>query len=1325
MYRVTYVTDLERSQEARYIRMYAAIRPALRSTSIARPTAQIARRRRYPSPYRLRSFHYTRLLAQNPIPPLNPDNTPVDDNGADKKSPEKATAAEQTDAAIAPEDTEILSQKLQRSRELTRRYSSALRRTQRRNRAQDLPPVHIPDWFLRHGVLLHEEPPLGQSRAMEHNICTISVTHTESGEHGTYAIPFLNYSIGIDALEGIVKGMWKKNISEEQKKEFAEHIAKELVGNKGVDLADLGLENALPRRGREMAQENSSEKTKMAGQEDIHARSLTLANREPELLEEDLSHLRSETAEQTPRIPPLVLTEIRATIAASLSANKPTMSDSFPSAKTNLILHSPFNEHEKELVDTVLASAAQMGSDVVILTAQDLAQFAGDYIGEGTEPSPHSLRSLGYQTYSSGLSGFEDLAKEDALGNEQDAASNQSVEFHIPNVFPASPPGAYKSLFGPLRSMLSIGNQTDHNSSSVSDQNTRTQTQTELQLEDLKISTLLEALIDSCELKRNRGLITPGHQTQIDTPPTSSNSATNHAQFFNYSMNTGGTEFDLSSAIPKHARPDFTFQLNVGPLRRQPRVPNKSKIIYVKDIKELNATQHGSRIMQKLEDIVRKRRNAGENIMIVGTTCSRELIPEMSASGVQSLQSEGDAGFFRTIIVPITSFDSLVENGSISSGRLMIISRTEWEKFSYINLRHIQDMLRCLDPVASASLTDIGRIQTQRVTFDPVLPEYCRVKIMSYDEVHRIALTTLGLHLMHPSSPQLNWAHVVLAMGLLKGSDEVKFTYVKRKAEEPARNERDIHSWWAAKGLKRFPERYKTHGRAAERSPMERQRDLDRISSTATKHEKRLMPGIANPDQLKTTFDQVHVPKDTVEAIRTLTSMSLLRPDAFSYGVLATEKISGALLYGPPGTGKTLLVKAVAKESGSTVLEVSGSQIMDKYVGEGEKNVAAVFSLARKLSPCIVFLDEADAVFASRSTIGRERSSHRDILNQFLKEWDGLNDLSVFVMVATNRPFDLDDAVIRRLPRRLLVDLPTQDDRRKILKIHLRGEELDASVDLWDVSKRTPFYSGSDMKNLAVSAALACVKEENEQAAIAATKTASADEPPSLSPIDERYEEQSALRTKSDGAPTPHQGYQFPEKRILHARHFEKALQEISASISEDMSSLTAIKKFDEQYGDRKGRRKKTAYGFGAQRLARGSFGELSIALTVPRDTTHPNLPPGHWQNSHHIPPPGPLAFHPPTSRASGPKHAFSNRLRRDNCEDDGFPTPRVLSRSHFAVAGINCPTASVSRFVVKAPYVKGEGDGGFPGLDTTATTEQGAERSGGSSRVADEYSYC
>lgn len=328
---------------------------------------------------------------------------------------------------------------------------------------------------------------------------------------------------------------------------------------------------------------------------------------------------------------------------------------------------------------------------------------------------------------------------------------------------------------------------------------------------------------------------------------------------------------------------------------------------------------------------------------------------------------------------------------------------------------------------------------------------------------------------------------------------------------------------------------------------------LSKIRSKASRHEKKLLSGVIEPQKITTTFKDIHIPAETIDALQTLTTLSLIRPDAFRYGVLKSDRIPGLLLYGPPGTGKTLAAKAVAKESGATMLEVSAADLNNMYVGEGEKNVQALFSLAKKLSPCVVFLDEADAMFSARSNQGR-RVSHRELLNQFLKEWDGMsNDSgSAFIMVATNRPMDLDDAVLRRLPRRILVDLPTENDRLEILKIHLRHESLDDQVNLPELAKKTPFYSGSDLKNVAVAAALNAVREENE--------------------IAKKY------RLDHPDSDTPPE---YPEKRVLTKTHFDKALEEISASISEDMSSLKEIKKFDEQYGDRKGRKRKAPrWGF-------------------------------------------------------------------------------------------------------------------------------------------------
>ena len=316
-------------------------------------------------------------------------------------------------------------------------------------------------------------------------------------------------------------------------------------------------------------------------------------------------------------------------------------------------------------------------------------------------------------------------------------------------------------------------------------------------------------------------------------------------------------------------------------------------------------------------------------------------------------------------------------------------------------------------------------------------------------------------------------------------------------------------------------------------------------------HEKKLLSGLINAKDLHTTFDDIVVPQETKDSLIGLTSLSLIRPEAFSYGILKTERVPGCLLYGPPGTGKTLLAKAVAKESGANMLEVSAASINDMWLGQSEKNVRALFSLARKLSPCVIFLDEADALLGARqNTPGR--SGHRETITQFLREWDGLSgpsnpDQRAFIMVATNRPFDLDEAVLRRLPRKILVDLPLRAEREKILRVMLRDEVLDSDVDIaYLAGEPTELYSGSDLKNLCVSAAMEAVREE--------------------------------VRLRD--AHTGDEPFVWPEKRVLKKKHFEKALREISASISEDMESLKAIRKFDEQYGDA-GRKRRAKRGIG------------------------------------------------------------------------------------------------------------------------------------------------
>ena len=206
--------------------------------------------------------------------------------------------------------------------------------------------------------------------------------------------------------------------------------------------------------------------------------------------------------------------------------------------------------------------------------------------------------------------------------------------------------------------------------------------------------------------------------------------------------------------------------------------------------------------------------------------------------------------------------------------------------------------------------------------------------------------------------------------------------------------------------------------------------------------------------------------------------LPLQRPELFDKGQL-TKPTKGILLFGPPGTGKTMLAKAVATEAGANFINISMSSITSKWFGEGEKYVKAVFSLASKIAPSVIFVDEVDSMLGRRENPG-EHEAMRKMKNEFMVNWDGLRTKDrerVLVLAATNRPFDLDEAVIRRLPRRLMVNLPDATNRSKILSVILSKEEISPDVDLEAIANMTDGYSGSDLKNLCVTAAHLPIRE--------------------------------------------------------------------------------------------------------------------------------------------------------------------------------------------------------------------------------------------------------
>merc|ERR1712216_796379 len=191
--------------------------------------------------------------------------------------------------------------------------------------------------------------------------------------------------------------------------------------------------------------------------------------------------------------------------------------------------------------------------------------------------------------------------------------------------------------------------------------------------------------------------------------------------------------------------------------------------------------------------------------------------------------------------------------------------------------------------------------------------------------------------------------------------------------------------------------------------------------------------------------------------------MPLKYPQLFT-GLLAPWK--GVLLFGPPGPGKTLLAKAVATECETTFFNISASTVVSKWRGDSEKLIRVLFDLARHHQPSTIFIDELDSLMGARGEGGGEHEGSRRMKTELLIQMDGLmrdTEDRVFLLAASNLPWDLDAAMLRRLEKRVLVSLPSLEARVKIIEKYLPEDKRDSSVAIEEVAKKTGNYSGSDL----------------------------------------------------------------------------------------------------------------------------------------------------------------------------------------------------------------------------------------------------------------------
>jgi cell division protease FtsH len=234
-------------------------------------------------------------------------------------------------------------------------------------------------------------------------------------------------------------------------------------------------------------------------------------------------------------------------------------------------------------------------------------------------------------------------------------------------------------------------------------------------------------------------------------------------------------------------------------------------------------------------------------------------------------------------------------------------------------------------------------------------------------------------------------------------------------------------------------------------------------------------------DKPTVTFDDVAGAEEAKQELAEVVEF-LREPEKFIS--LGARIPKGVLMVGPPGCGKTLMAKAVSGEAGVPFFSISGSEFVEMFVGVGASRVRDLFDQAKRNSPCIVFVDEIDAVGRHRGAgLGGSHDEREQTLNQILVEMDGFDtDTNVIVMAATNRPDILDPALLRpgRFDRRVILDRPDWNGRQKILEVHVRGKPIAPTVDLEVIAKQTPGFVGADIENLVNEAAILAARRNKK-----------------------------------------------------------------------------------------------------------------------------------------------------------------------------------------------------------------------------------------------------
>ncbi|XP_043475435.1 outer mitochondrial transmembrane helix translocase [Leptopilina heterotoma] len=248
-------------------------------------------------------------------------------------------------------------------------------------------------------------------------------------------------------------------------------------------------------------------------------------------------------------------------------------------------------------------------------------------------------------------------------------------------------------------------------------------------------------------------------------------------------------------------------------------------------------------------------------------------------------------------------------------------------------------------------------------------------------------------------------------------------------------------------------------------------------SEHLTDYEMMIASHLVDPHDIKVSWQSIAGLENVIQEFKETVILPIQRKELFEDSQL-TQAPKGVLLHGPPGCGKTMIAKATAREAKTRFINLDVSILTDKWYGESQKLTSAVFSLAVKIQPCIIFIDEIDSFLRARNSQDHEATAMMKA--QFMSLWDGLitdPSCTIIIMGATNRPQDLDRAILRRMPATFHIGLPDEQQRKKILHLILDNEPIAEDLDILKLAKSTDGFSGSDLQELCRNASVYRVRD--------------------------------------------------------------------------------------------------------------------------------------------------------------------------------------------------------------------------------------------------------